>query len=78
MINYARTDELTLDLVPPEIVATNGRLLGSGEELQSPAETERKLIARMLTLNFPKKQIARKINVSRTTLFRRMKKYGLG
>jgi transcriptional regulator with PAS, ATPase and Fis domain len=45
--------------------------------MESPIDAEKKLISRMLTLKFPKRQIAERMNVSRTTLFRKMKKYGL-
>ncbi|HNY65101.1 MAG TPA: sigma 54-interacting transcriptional regulator [Deltaproteobacteria bacterium] len=76
MMNYAQSDELTIDLVPQEI---QGALHAHGPDLdmESPIDAEKKLISRMLTLKFPKRQIAERMNVSRTTLFRKMKKYGL-
>jgi len=46
-------------------------------EMESPESAEKKLIGRMLNLKFPKKQIAERMNISRTTLFRKMKKFGL-
>jgi len=46
-------------------------------DMESPEEGEKKLISRMLSLKFPKNQIAERMKVSRTTLFRKMRKYGL-
>ena len=78
MMNYTRSDELTADLIPPEILNTR-HAVGQDMDmhLESPEDAEKKLISRMLTLRFPKNQIAERLNVSRTTLFRKMKKYGL-
>lgn len=76
MMNYARSDELTTDLIPSEILNTR-HATGSDMEMESPGDTERKLISRMLSLKFRKKQIAERMNISRTTLFRKMKEYRL-
>ena len=76
MMNYARSDELTADLIPPEILNTF-HTHGPGLDMESPVDAEKKLIDRMLTLKFPKKKIAERMKISRTTLFRKMKKYGL-
>ena len=77
MINYTRSDELTVDLIPLEIL--NARHTpGPSMDMESPEDAEKKLIGRMLNLRFPKNQIAERMAVSRTTLFRKMKKYGLG
>lgn len=76
MMNYARSDELTADLVPPEIL-NSLHARGPDTDLEPPGEAEKKLISRMLALQFPKRHIAERLNVSRTTLFRKMKKHGL-
>jgi len=76
MINYTRSDELTADLIPSEILNTR-HTPGPDMDMESPEDAEQKLISRMLNLKFPKNQIAKRMNVSRTTLFRKMKKYGL-
>jgi transcriptional regulator with PAS, ATPase and Fis domain len=76
MVNYATTDRLTANLIPAEIVGIsrpNRRHL----DLESPEDTEKRLIRHMLALKFSKVQIAEQLNVSRATLFRKMKKYGL-
>jgi sigma-54 dependent transcriptional regulator, acetoin dehydrogenase operon transcriptional activator AcoR len=78
MMNYTRSDELTAELIPPEIL--NARHAPSPDmdmDMESPEHAEKKLIGRMLNLRFPKNQIAERMKVSRTTLFRKMKKYGL-
>ncbi len=76
MMNYARSDELTVDLVPPELFSAR-HTPGPDTDMESPEDAEKKLISRMLNLRFPRNQIAERMKVSRTTLFRKMKKYGL-
>jgi transcriptional regulator with PAS, ATPase and Fis domain len=79
MINYTRSDELTADLIPLEILnARHASGPALDMDMESPEDAEKKLIGHMLNLRFPKNQIAEKMAVSRTTLFRKMKKYGLG
>ncbi len=75
MMNYARTDRLTPDLIPPEITEARAVSEATGE-LESPVEKEKKIIRHMLDLGFDKKSIADKLNLSRATLYRRLKKYG--
>jgi len=76
MINFAPSDELTTDLIPPEILDARG-VPHREIDLESPEDAERKLIGRMLALNFRKNQIAERLNISRTTLFRKINKYNL-
>ena len=79
IINYTRSDELTVDLIPLEILnARHAPGPSLDIDMESPEDAEKKLIGRMLNLRFPKNQIAERMAVSRTTLFRKMKKYGLG
>ena len=76
MINYAEGVILTPDIVPSEIVNSNHprrRIM----DMESPEAREKKIIEQMLTLKFRKKQIAQRLNISRTTLFRKMRNYGL-
>jgi len=76
MVNYAVSGRLTANLIPAEIVGIhlpNRRHL----DLESPEDTEKRLIRHMLALNFSKNHIAEQLDVSRATLFRKMKKYGL-
>lgn len=46
-------------------------------DLESPEEAEIRMIQRMLALKFRKNQIAERMKISRTTLFRKMKQYNL-
>ena len=76
MMNYGRSGELTPDLLPPEIV--DGRHASMPNmDLESPEETEIRMIRQMLNLKFRKHQIAERMKISRTTLFRKMKQYNL-
>lgn len=76
MMNFARDNELTYDLIPGEIVNTRMEPVYIND-IESPEKNEKQLIQKMLDLNFPKIQIAKKLNISRATLYRKIKKYGL-
>ena len=76
MMNYSRSEELTADLLPPEFFESR-HLPFADMEMESPEETEKIMIARMLNLKFRKKQIAERLNISRTTLFRKIRRYKL-
>ncbi|MBN1382742.1 MAG: sigma 54-interacting transcriptional regulator [Deltaproteobacteria bacterium] len=76
MMNFARANELSGDLIPPEIIKTRPKLLQISD-LESPEENEKKMIIKMLELNFHKMKIAEKLNVSRATLYRKFKKYSI-
>jgi len=76
MVNYASSDCLTPDLVPPEIVGIRHTYHRSIDP-ESPEETEKRLIRHLLTLNFNRTKIARQLNMSRATLYRKMIKYRL-
>jgi len=76
MVNYASSDRLTSDLVPPEIVGIR-QTYHKNIDLESPEETEKRLIRHLLTLNFNRNKIAEQLNMSRATLYRKMIKYRL-
>jgi len=76
MMNFARANELTYDLIPGEIMRSR-RIPDRIGDMVSPEEIERKLIEKMLDLKFPKIQIAEKLNVSRATLYRKLKRYAM-
>lgn len=76
MMNFARTDELTCDLIPDEII--KARMLSKQwEEMESPQQTEIRIIKKMLDMKFNKMEIAEKLNISRATLYRKIKKHGI-
>ena len=76
MMNFARSNELTYDLIPGEIIKTK-TIPDPMSDMESPEENEKKMIIKMLDLNFHKMKIAGKLNVSRATLYRKFKKYGI-
>jgi len=76
MVNHASSGRLTANLIPPEIIDTR-RTRHRKLDLVSPEETEQNLIRHMLTLKLSKNNIAKQLGISRTTLFRKLKKYGL-
>ena len=77
MMHYAAGEILTIDLLPSEIL--DARRKTAPETIISipREEWEKEEIKRMLSLHYKKKKIAERLNISRTTLFRRMKQYGL-
>lgn len=76
MMNFAPANELTYDLIPGEITKprTMPDQLG---DMESPEEKEKNIIIKMLDLNFDKTMIAERLNISRATLYRKIKKYGI-
>jgi transcriptional regulator of acetoin/glycerol metabolism len=76
MVNYASSNRLTVDLIPPEIIdmrRTGRRSL----DFESPEEAEKRLIRHLLSLKFRKNKIAEQLNMSRANFYRKLKKYGL-
>lgn len=76
MINFLKTPELTVDLVPDHI-RRPGHVAETREEAIAPEEAERMMITRMLNQKMRKKRIAEKMNISRATLYRKMKLFEL-
>ncbi|MFZ0928327.1 MAG: sigma-54-dependent Fis family transcriptional regulator [Syntrophobacteraceae bacterium] len=77
MINIAHTSKLTVDLLPSEIVGS--RSPESAEEDVEPVDRmEHGLILKLLRSRFTKKDIAKKLGISRSTLYRKLEKYEFG
>ncbi len=76
MMNFARGNELTSDLIPGEILKNRSAPVYVSE-LESPEENEKQLILKMLDLKFQKKKIAERLNISRATLYRKFKKFDI-
>lgn len=74
MLNFARSDELTADLIPEEIRQTPA---GSNhlEPIMTSREFERQAIQKMLHGNLKKAEIARRMGISRPTLYRKFREY---
>ena len=76
MINIAHTSKLTVDLLPREIIGS--RSSENAEEDVEPVDRmERGLILRLLRSSLTKKDIAKKLGISRSTLYRKLEKYEL-
>jgi len=76
MINFLNSSELTYELVP-EHIRRHGYDIERHDETDVPQERERQTIALLLHQKIPKNRIAAKMNISRATLYRKMKLYGL-
>ena len=76
MMNMAPSNVLTAALVPPEIME-NRHLVFTTQEIVSPKDHERELIERMVRSEMPKREIARKLKIARSTLYRKMERYGI-
>jgi len=76
MLNFAPSDELTLDLIPEEIrrTSTDQHL---PESVMTPREFERQAIRKMAEGRMNKAEMARKLGISRPTLYRKMKEYNI-
>ncbi len=76
MVNYASSERLTANHLPLEIAGIDRPSLHHFEQ-EPPDEKEKKLIRHMLALKYDRDRIAAELNISRATLFRKMKKYRL-
>ena len=77
MLNFAPSDELTADLIPEEICSTTAARL-SPEPIMTSREFERQAISKMIHSKMNKAEIARKMGISRPTLYRKCKEYKIG
>jgi transcriptional regulator with PAS, ATPase and Fis domain len=76
MINIVHTDELTVDLIPSDILHNPTRDEVFPEE-ESPRDRERQILEKMVHSGLPKKEIARRMQMARSTLYRKLEKYNL-
>jgi PAS domain S-box-containing protein len=77
MINFLKTSELTVELIPDHI-RRPGPTAEIREDPVAPQEAERLMISRMLNQKIRKNRIAERMNISRATLYRKMKQLELG
>ncbi|MDP2854521.1 MAG: sigma 54-interacting transcriptional regulator [Smithellaceae bacterium] len=77
MINFLKTSELTVELIPDHI-RRPGQAAEIREDPVAPQEAERLMISKMLNQKIRKNRIAEKMNISRATLYRKMKQFDLG
>ncbi len=77
MMNVAPGNELTLDLVPDEILHWQYKDEYSPDNGGSAKEKEKDAIIRMMKMDIPRNKIAEKMNMARSTFYRKLKEYGL-
>lgn len=76
-INIAPDDELTANLLPEEITTSPKaapHIQGSSYDIK---DIERQMIESMIKSRASKSEIAKKMNISRSTLYRKLERYGL-
>ncbi|MDQ5988141.1 MAG: Acetoin dehydrogenase operon transcriptional activator AcoR [Syntrophus sp. SKADARSKE-3] len=76
MMNVVQTHELTADIIPREIIEPPAPW-GSIVQMESGEETEKAMIMQMIRMKMKKNKIAEKLNISRSTLYRKLEKYQL-
>ncbi|MFB3924997.1 MAG: sigma-54-dependent Fis family transcriptional regulator [Syntrophales bacterium] len=76
MVNIAHTHILTVDLLPFEIMDAQSKD-DVDHGIESVDEIERRLLSRMINANLSKKEMAKKLGVSRSTLYRKLEQYEL-
>ncbi|MFO7569081.1 MAG: sigma 54-interacting transcriptional regulator, partial [Smithellaceae bacterium] len=76
MMNVAQTPELTKDLIPHEIAHWRYKETSS-PALPTRQEHEKEMIINMMKMDIPRNKIAEKMNMARSTLYRKLKEYGL-
>ena len=74
MLNFARSDALDVDLIPKEVLQTKTGL-SHLESAIAPVEFERQWIQKMLQSKLNKSEIARKMGITRPTLYRKLKEH---
>ena len=76
MMNYVTHDELTVDLIPHEILH-NQMPQEAGQNLESLKDMEYQMLKKMLNMNLSKKEIAKKMKIARSSLYRKLKEHDL-
>ena len=78
MMNIVRGHEITEEIIPREITTERAPAWDDVHEAAaSPEETERSMISQMLAMKMKKNRMAQKLGMSRSTLYRKLEKYGL-
>ena len=77
MMNFCHTNVLTKDLIPEEIVHYRQPTVGSEEGFEAVKDVERQMIEKMLKMNYTKNDIIKKLQISRSSLYRKLERYKL-
>lgn len=76
-INIAPGNELTIDLLPEEIMRAPKAVSYIQEDSFDLKDIERKMIENMIRTHISKSEIAKKMNMSRSTLYRKLAQFGV-
>jgi len=76
MLTLAYTNELTVDLIPAGILMQHSPEFKE-DDFEPPKDMERRMIIKLLNLNTSKKEIAKRLKIGRTTLYRKLDQYKL-
>ncbi len=76
MMTCVRTNRLTADLIPADVTNQTAQAKPS-LEIQSTRDFEKHTIAKLLMLNVSKSEIARRLNINLSTLYRKLNRYDL-
>ncbi|MBI4962126.1 MAG: sigma 54-interacting transcriptional regulator [Desulfomonile tiedjei] len=76
MMNCVQTNQLTADLIPVDVIyqATEAK---PNLEIQSTKDFEKHTIAKLMAMNVSKSEIAQRLNINLSTLYRKLNRYGL-
>ncbi len=77
MINIAPGSELTIDLIPDEILHWQYKDEAATQNGATSKDREKEAIVRMMKMDIPRNKIAEKMNMARSTFYRKLKEYGL-
>ncbi|MGD0277844.1 MAG: helix-turn-helix domain-containing protein, partial [Smithella sp.] len=77
MMNFSHNGELTVDLIPEDILRVQPSLSNVGEEFEAAKDLERQMIEKMVRMKISRNEIMKKLKISRSTLYRKMERYNL-
>lgn len=76
MLTLAHTNELTIDLIPAGILKQHSPEFNE-EDFESPKDMERRMIIKLIKMDISKREIAQRLKIGRTTLYRKLDQYKL-
>jgi len=76
-INIAPGNELTFELLPADISIDNTAPVIDQSQASSLEEMERLMMQKVIKLNLSKSEMAKKLKISRSTLYRKLEKYNI-
>jgi transcriptional regulator with PAS, ATPase and Fis domain len=77
MMNFSHNNELTVDLIPEDVLRFQPPLANAGEEFEAAKDLERQMLEKMVRMKISKNEIMKKLKISRSTLYRKMERYNL-